>query len=33
LKENEKKMAVIEATMIYEKAQTQIDTEFLAAFE
>jgi hypothetical protein len=33
LKENEKKMAVIEATMIYEKAKTQIDTEFLAAFE
>lgn len=26
LKENEKKMAIIDATMIYEKAKTQIDT-------
>lgn len=33
LKENEKKMAIIDATMIYEKAKTQIDTEFLAALE
>lgn len=26
-------MAVIEATMIYEKAKTQIDTQFLSALE
>lgn len=26
LKENEKKMAIIDATMIFEKAKTQIDT-------
>lgn len=33
LKENEKKMAAIEATMIYEKEKTKVDTEFLVAFE
>ena len=26
-------MAIIEATMIYEKSKTLVDTEFLAAFE
>lgn len=30
-KENDLKMAKIEAQMIFEKAKTQIDTEFLAA--
>ena len=32
-KENDQKMAMIEAEMIYEKAKTQIDTEFLSAIE
>ena len=32
-KENEKKMAVIEADMYFEKAKTEIETEFLAAIE
>ena len=32
-KENDFKMAKIEAEMIFEKAKTQIDTEFLAATE
>lgn len=32
-KENDLKMAKIEGEMIYEKAKTQIETEFLAAFE
>lgn len=32
LKENEKKMAFIEADMVYEKAKTEIETEFLASF-
>lgn len=31
MKENEKKMAEIEAAMIYEKAKAQIDVDFLAA--
>lgn len=32
-KENDFKMAKIQAEMIFEKAKTQIDTEFLAATE
>ena len=32
-KENDLKMARIESDMIYEKAKTQIDTEFMAAIE
>jgi regulator of protease activity HflC (stomatin/prohibitin superfamily) len=32
-KENDLKMAKIEGEMIFEKAKTQIETEFLAAFE
>jgi len=32
-KENDLKMAIIEGEMIFEKAKTQIETEFLAAFE
>ena len=32
-KENGLKMAKIESEMIYEKAKTQIDTEFMAAIE
>lgn len=32
-KENDLKMAKIEGEMIYDKAKTQIETEFLAAFE
>ncbi len=33
LKENELKMAQIEAEMIFEKEKTKIETEFLASFE
>lgn len=32
-KQNDLKMAAIEGEMIFEKAKTQIETEFLAAFE
>lgn len=32
-KENDLKMAKIEGEMIYDKSKTQIETEFLAAFE
>ena len=32
-KENGLKMAKIESEMIFEKAKTQIDTEFMAALE
>ena len=33
LKENELKMAEIEAEMIFQKEKTKIETEFLASFE
>ncbi len=32
-KQNDLKMALIEGEMIYDKAKTQIETEFMAAFE
>jgi hypothetical protein len=32
-KQNDLKMAKIEGEMIYEKAKTQVDTEFMAALE